>query len=366
MKIAFDYQKFCVQKSGGISKYFTNLAISLLQKKCDIKVFAPIHCNSYLNKIPKSNKFGINLPFYSAYLQEKISFINHKISKMMLLKYCPDILHETYYSPAKNAPNGCKTVITVYDMIHEKFPTLYPDIAEKTAKADAIKKADHIFCISQSTKHDLIDLNEVRPEKITVTYLGIEPASILKKYKKSHRPLTEPYLLYVGNRGPHKNFAGFIRSLKKIRSLKNYKVVVFGLFPLTEAEINLLKQEKIDQNLIFFTGGDDDKLWQFYHHAEAHVLPSLYEGFGLTALEAMACDCPVICSRTSSLPEVVGEAGEYFDPNDPSDIALAICRVINHPQRRMELIEKGRIQHKKFTWENTAEETLRVYERLVS
>lgn len=284
----------------------------------------------------------------------------------MLLKYCPNILHETYYSPLEIAPNGCKIVITVYDMIHEKFSSFYPGNAEKTAKDAALRKADHIFCISNSTKNDLINLKKVNPKKITVTYLGINPPAISKDDMKARRPINEPYLLYVGNRGPHKNFAGFIQSLKKVQSFENFKVVVFGLFPLTEAENNLLKQEKIDQNKIFFTGGDDDKLWQFYHHAEAHVLPSLYEGFGLTALEAMACDCPVICSRTSSLPEVVGEAGEYFDPSDPSDIALAICRVINRPRRRMELIEKGRIQHKKFTWEKTAEETLRVYERLVS
>jgi len=366
IRIAFDCQKFCVQNRGGITKYFFNLALQFTRQKINIKVFAPFHCNAYLQKLHKSIQTGFYFPFYFASFQERIFWINLLISKILIHQHRPDIVHETYFSPYKTTPRGCKTVITVFDMIHDKFPNLYPKLSERKNKAKAIQKANHILCISESTKNDLIALQNVPAERITVTYLGVDkPANSVTK-NMSERPLPEPYLLYVGNRGPHKNFSGLIRSLKIINSSQNFKIVVFGLFPFTTEEKELFKNEYIDTERIVFVSGDEEKLQRFYQHAVAHVVPSFYEGFGLTALEAMVCDCPVICSRTSSLPEVVGDAAEFFDPARPEDIASAISRVINQPSKRLEMIEKGRIQHKKFSWEKTAKETLQVYKKILA
>ena len=147
--------------------------------------------------------------------------------------------------------------------------------------------------------------------------------------------------------------------------MKDFIIVAFGGGSFSSSEIQLLKTLGIQEGQIIHVSGDDAKLANYYYNASAFIFPSLYEGFGLRVLEAMSLDCPVISSNTSSMPEVIGDAAEYFDPKSEEQIVHAIENVVFSETRRKELIMKGRKRHKRFTWKKCADETFEVYKQLL-
>jgi glycosyltransferase involved in cell wall biosynthesis len=141
-------------------------------------------------------------------------------------------------------------------------------------------------------------------------------------------------------------------------------VVCFGGGDLREDELELMRELALSPALVEQVGGGDDVLAVYYENAAAFVYPSLYEGFGIPPLEAMALGCPVVCSNTSSIPEVVGDAGEYFDPADVDSIRTSLENVLQSNERRAELIQKGFKKRAEFSWERCAKETLKIYRGL--
>jgi glycosyltransferase involved in cell wall biosynthesis len=142
--------------------------------------------------------------------------------------------------------------------------------------------------------------------------------------------------------------------------------VCFGGIALTEIERETMSQLHIPDDSIQVVFGDDVKLSEYYASADAMVYPSLYEGFGIPLLEAMGCGCPVICSNTSSLPEVAGDAAMYFDPEDVQDIAKAMLRVVQLSDDRPKMIARGKLRAQQFSWDVCAQQTFAVYERLLA
>jgi glycosyltransferase involved in cell wall biosynthesis len=252
-------------------------------------------------------------------------------------------------------------------MIHEKFPDNFShrDPAVKFKRL-AVDRADHIICISQNTKNDLCAIYDVPIDKVSVVHLGFEKFVSQPVYTALHSKELRPFLLYVGSRRGYKNFERMILAVASSPALRNtFDVLAFGGGPFNKAEQFKIAQLGFDSQSVRQVGGGDDILGRLYAQARAFVYPSIYEGFGLPPLEAMAQDCPVITSNSSSLPEVVGDAGFYFDPLDIEAQAQAIERVVFDDQMRSQLIEAGRQRLDLFSWDRCARETQAVYQKVL-
>lgn len=366
MKIVLDHRIFRAQKYGGISRYFYEVAKHLsTEKGRNVEIFAPLHINQYLVSAFEIRVVGRKIkkfPF-SGYITSNIN------SALTLLFVTPrkdiDIFHETYYSMFDYCPRSAKRVITVYDMIHEKFARYFPD-RDKTRekKAHAVHRADHVICISENTRQDLLTLLDVPKEKTSVVYLGYSLSCPVYSIKTSNNE--KPFILYVGNRGGYKNFDLMLRAFASSKLLRNeLSIICFGGGKASGRETDMVSALNLPADCVRYMDGDDSVLAGLYASAKAFVCPSLYEGFGITTLEAMAFDCPVVCSNTSSLPEVVGDAAELFDPESESDLRAAIEKVVFSSDYATRLRTKGLERIKMFSWEKCALDTLNVYEKIL-
>lgn len=362
MKIAFDYQVFYWQRYGGISRYIYELATRLARMDgLTVNIFAFAHLNQYLRQCPRDLVVGSYIPAIPKTFRFRVQ-ANIWLSRLCFHIDPPEIVHQTYYSSLKTTSNRSKIVLTVHDMIHEKFKYYFSgneDISK--IKADAIKRADKVICVSDSTKNDLLKILAIEPDKISViphglTSLPLQAGTDVQAYSK------RPYILFVGHRQKYKNFSTLLQAYASSEKLKKtISLICFGGDPPSSQEYETIRQLKISENQIFFLSGDDQKLAELYRHAIAFVFPSLYEGFGMPILEAMALNCPVICSNTSSFPEVAGNAAEFFDPYCKESIAGAIEKVLFSLEYRANLIRLGKEQIKEFSWDRCAEKTRSVY-----
>lgn len=367
MRIAFDSQIFTMQKYGGISRYICSLAQGLsLHSSVDVRVVAPLHINSYLSALPATLVLGQRLPAIPN-TAKLLYAANLALSWPPTKYFRPDIVHQTYYLPITYVPKGAGRVVTVYDMIHERFSSIgYLNSRLSIWKKQAILQADHVICISENTRRDLLDIFEIDESKVSAVHLGFErfvaPMSLSNRGREQDG---NPYILYVGERSGYKNFSGFLRAFSNSPWLRqNFRVICFGGGSLKANEHRLISELGIPEHQVSQIGGGDDKLAAYYRGAAAFVYPSCYEGFGIPPLEAMSLDCPVICSNTSSIPEVVGAAAEYFDPHDPDSIRSALERALGSPERCRELVTLGRERYTRFTWGRCADATMEMYRSL--
>jgi glycosyltransferase involved in cell wall biosynthesis len=258
-------------------------------------------------------------------------------------------------------PNKIKSVITVHDLVSFIHPHLHQTkatILEHLFFRMALKKSMHVLVPSKSTKEDLIQIFNYPSEKITVTPLaangmtkGTDPKTVKEKYK-----LPDNFILAVSGLEPRKNISALVDTIH------NTKLVIVGGKGWKSNEL----QKKIanaGDKIIHIENCPPEDLPAFYKLAKVLVYPSLYEGFGLPPLEAMANGCPVICSNTSSLPEVCGDAAIYINPKNTKEIENAITELLNNEKLRLGLIEKGFAQAEKFSWrETTAKLTLKSFD----
>jgi glycosyltransferase involved in cell wall biosynthesis len=361
MKVAFDYQAFTNQSYGGVSRYFVRLAQEFLRYEQDIQIFSPLHRNRYLKELPAEIVHGKELNSFPPKSKPLFLAWNQIKSNSAICNWHPDVIHETYYAAKPVGNTDALRVVTVYDMIHELFPNNFSWLDRTTQqKKISLTRADKIICISHNTKRDLIDIFNLPEEKIFVVHLGFEKFSPNETTVKIQ--LDKPYLLYVGSRAGYKNFRGLLDAFASSHKLNNdFRLIAFGGGAFNREEINLFQKLGISLNNVQQISGNDEVLGRLYQHARAFIYPSLYEGFGLPPLEAMAHDCPVISSNTSSMPEVIGDAGVYFSPKNIDSIRDAIERTVYSDNAIHLLTQKGVKQLKNFSWQKCAEETLKIY-----
>ena len=367
LKIAFDQQVFLLQEYGGISRYLCCVADEFqTMPGVEAGVFAPLHFNRSLASLPKIPGRGVLLPKVPTKLFRLVSAASQQIARAQMRGFRPDILHETYYTHDDFLPRGARRVVTVYDMISERFAVKHGD-RTTTPKRAAVERADHVICISENTRRDLMEILGVPERKTSVIYLAAGRA--FQDAEVGDQPWAGPempFVLHVGGRGNYKNFKAFIQAFASSSFLKkNFAIVCFGGGPLSIEETAHAAGLGIDSSRLVYRTGGDTMLVAYYRKAAALIYPSLYEGFGIPPLEAMACSCPVICSKTSSLPEVVGDAGEYFDPENQDEMAGAMERVLESSPRIAELIKLGKARCAKYRWDKCAHETLEVYKKLL-
>lgn len=266
-----------------------------------------------------------------------------------------------------------KKVITIHDL----SSLFYPSInirgmwAHKLLGKKTIKNVDRVITVSASTKSDVMKYLKAPEEKIKVVYNGKDESfklldqNEISEFKRRYN-LAFPFILYVGVLQPRKNIPTLIKAYYKLKQHKTkHKLVITGGKGWQYKEIfETVKKLNLQKDVIFTGHIIDEDIPRLYNAADLFVFPSIYEGFGIPPLEAMACGIPVIASNASSLPEVVGDAGIMADPYDVDGLADAMHKVLTNGRLREDMIKKGLEQAKMFSWEKCARETLKVYEEL--
>ena len=369
MKIAYDYQIFGLQRYGGISRYFYEIAKEIDRKYYidnKVNIISPFFINEYINSLKKKSLVkGIKISG-NRKIGKIINFMKKCISPILISQIKPDILHSTYYFDQLRFANfKGKRIITIYDMIHELYPENFTNSKKLIeAKRKAVELADHIICISENTRNDLIKILNVKYEKTSVIHLGF--LSHKKATVKKNKIPKKPYILFVGNRDTYKNFKRLISAYSSNHNLKNdFDVVAFGGGTFNSHELKFFKDLKLSNNKIKYLEGNDDYLKDIYSEASIFVYPSLYEGFGLPPLEAMSCGCPVACSNNSSIPEVVGNAASFFNPSSISSISNSIESLLYNQKEKKKLVREGYERIKYFGWDKCTKETLEIYKKVI-
>ncbi|MDD5074180.1 MAG: glycosyltransferase family 1 protein, partial [Candidatus Shapirobacteria bacterium] len=289
--------------------------------------------------------------------------------KLLFEKNKPDV----FFSPAHYAPRLCptKNVVAIHDLAYLTHPKEFKKRDRQQLISwtkYSIKQAKKIIAVSQNTKNDLIKFYQLPEEKVAVIYNGFDRNRFHTNLAKSSSQKIEEkyqiegdYLVYLGTLQPRKNLESLIRALPEIISQHpKIKLVVIGKKGWLYSSIfSLVENLELEKNIVFTGFVPDEEVPFLIAGARVFILPSLYEGFGITVLEAMACGVPVVVSKVSSLPEVVGEAGLYIDnPKNYAQIAQQVNKILSSEKLAEELVKKGLAQTKQFSWEKCAKETL--------
>ena len=374
MIIGIDGNEANVQKRVGISEYAFELLLQFSRvkfKDYNIK-FVVYLKDKPLPNLPEENKF-----FRYRVLKPGKLWTQWRLPlDLYFHKPRPDVFFSmTHYAP-RFSP--VPTVVSVMDVSYVRFPEMFnqSDLYQlRNWTTYSVKKAKKVLTISDSSRDDIIKEYKTRREKVVTIYPGIknltslEPRVFGMNQLQSKYHISDHFILFVGTLQPRKNIVRLIDAFSRIKNQqaerKDLQLVVIGRKGWQYEEI-LEAPEKfgVKDSVKFLENIQDDELNVFYQHALCYVLPSLYEGFGLPVVEAMQRGCPVITSNISSLPEAGGDAALYVDPENVDDIAEKITKLIDDKKLRSELIEKGKKQVMKFSWEKAARETLAVLQEV--
>jgi glycosyltransferase involved in cell wall biosynthesis len=292
-------------------------------------------------------------------------------------KPAPDVV----FSPGHYCPlfSPAPLVVSIMDLGYLHFPQHFTKPIYWKLKfwtAFSIKKAAHIFAISQTTKNDIIRYYKVDPGKITVTYPGYDRKKFkvqsskfkVKEVKRKYK-IEGDYILFLGTLKPSKNIEGLLEAFKLL--ITNYQLPITLVIAgkkgwMFEEIFKKVKKLGLEDKVIFTDFVNEEDVPALMAGAKVFVTPSFWEGFGIPVVEAMACGTPVVVSNSGSLPEIVDDAGVIVDPYDPNDIAKGIKETLesNGSNHRTSLIDKGLRQVKKFDWESCAKKTLSVLEKI--
>ena len=372
MKIYFDGIIYSLQKSGGITRYTNELTKRTADMGHEITVVMhpgafnrpPDHRNISIvniNSILKtSNKILKYLTYpFDRFCTEKY-FQNHPVES--------DIFHSPYFSHYKNLK--IPQVITVYDMINENFPEHFNKIQNKIflqQKKKAILSADAIICISKQTSYDLQAKYNIDPQKIHINYLGVDTSftqkdTLVKNNFINSKNLPKKYFLFVGNRSLYKNFERLIKAFAQWENKEYFSLITIGGGKFTDKEKKLVESLNLNNNIINFNFVTEEELVLFYNCAEAFIFPSLYEGFGLPIIEAVACGTTVLASDIPVFKEIGQDIPIYFNPTNQDSMINAFNLALNKNRNNIDL---GIKLSTRFSWDNTAKKTMEIYKNLL-
>lgn len=258
-----------------------------------------------------------------------------------------------YYTPGYNGPllGSARSAITVHDLMHVKFDqykSVKNNLYYSAVVRRCVRAAPVVFTVSEFTRREISDWADINQDKIVVIPNGVEI-----RYQPSKDPLpTVPYFLYVGNHKPHKNIPRLLRAYARSQSKNDIHLFITG--DPTEEEARVIQKEKIGKMVKYLGFVEERDLPRIYAGALALVLPSLYEGFGLPALEAMACGIPVAAANNTSIPEVVGNAGLLFDPYEIDEISASLDTLGTDVELRTRLAKAGCQKAAEYTWDKSA------------
>ncbi len=353
--IIFDYNIFFLQKYGGISRYFIELCKQMNNNQIDYLIQATIYQNDYLKKNILNKSFNIHLKKYPRFSRKIFGLINKHFLYKSIKRRQVKIFHNTYYGNFVLDKNIAQ-ISTVYDFTHEIFSKEYD--YKKNIKTNAIKNSNHLICISENTKKDLIKFYNIKPENISVVYLG---GNHLPKVNKVFNE--KPYVLYVGYRENYKDFHVLLETFHSSSRLKkDFDIICFGSSEFNKEEINKISQYKLTDVVRHVKGGDQE-LSNLYSSASCHIITSKYEGFGITAVEAYNFGCPVIHTGKGSLMEIADINGLYDGSSENLKNLLEKFLYSNEDKKKM--IQNTDKIKEKFTWESCFNDTYNVYKKFL-
>lgn len=302
----------------------------------------------------------------------------HWVLPCELSRARPDLLHYPHFDVPWFVPGD--VIATIHDLKYISKPEFFSHLGRikrlimLVMMVFTVRRARHIIAVSESTRQDIIRYLHAIPQKVSVVHEGVEsiyfkrPSQAMLRSVLSHYGLQQPYILFVGERRPHKNIPGLLRAFDiflKTNELPYHLVIVGKRYADYQEPERLVERLGLTNNVHLLDYVPDEELPSLYRSAEAFALLSHYEGFGLPVLEAMASGTPVIASCTTSLPEVVGDAGLLIDPDNPVECAHALRQIVSGGKQRETCITKGKERARMFTWERCARETLSIYLKVI-
>ncbi len=371
MNIGID-ARWIFPKVSGIGAYTRRLIENLARIDNENQYFIFSNNSELLEKYNLVSKSNVSLAKFQ-------HSANVPIMPGQCRKYSLDVFHEPHFLNPLFI--SCKLVVTIHDLIPLCFPHFTPK-AKKVKLMGLFRyilkkvsgKADKIITISENSKKDLIKSLNIKESKIEVIYNGVSPIYRPMPFE----PVKEKFagivtedaqvFLFVGRFDPYKNITGLIKAFSNLKKkgIKNIKLVIVGEDdPRYPEAPEMVKKYGLDKDVIFLGYLEEDELVYWYNRALAFVLPTFYEGFGLPVVEAFACGCPVITSNVASLPEVAADAAILIDPHNEIELTNAMRQILTNSYVREELRQKGFARAQLFSWERTAREVLKVYQKLV-
>src|SRR5882672_1103697 len=295
----------------------------------------------------------------------------------VLMREKPDVFHAPHY--VLPVAVRCRSVVTIHDCIHLMFPQYLPNRAAyayaRAVMWAAARRSDRILTVSEASKRDILRFFNVPPDKISVVYnaiderFGIEPAPEEIARVRERFQLDQRFVLYAGTIKPHKNLVRLIEAFARLRTgeFEELKLLIIGdEISRLPALRRAVHSNKLHKHVRFLGFLPDETLAALYRLAALFVFPSLYEGFGLPPLEAMASGTPVVTSNVSSLPEVAGDAAVLVDPYDVDSIVEGVRRVLSDPVLAANMRKKGLIRARDFSWERSVARTHDIYQLVAS
>jgi len=398
MKIAIDGSRLTDSAKAGPANYALSLvsALKRVDKVNDYIIYLRTEPADFL----KNNLFDSSPKFDYKVLKPSFPWTQLVLPFACLLD-SPDILFLPDPTLPFWRPSGVKVVITVHDLGFEYLPQ-FRNFLQRALLENiplyASRLAEKIIAVSEATKRDVTEKFSINPDKISTVYEGVDferfqapDAAMKEKDIKSKYDISGDYILFVGTVQPRKNLVRLIKAfsviangceLKQITTNKNkrpreicgmeesdkpLKLVIAGKRGwLCEEIYKAPRNFGVEDKVLFLDRVPSEDLPPLYRGARCFVFPSLFEGFGLPILEAMAAGTPVITSNISSMPEVGGEAVVYVNPLDVKDIAAGLQSVLINDSLRQKLVEKGMTRAKQFSWEKCAKETVAVFKSVLS
>lgn len=358
MKVLFDHQIFASQKYGGVSKYFAELMHHLPQDSWILSNWLSNNEYAYELGLIQGRHFLASHDFRGK--GRIMAELGKPKSIVKLLRGKYDVYHQTNFDDYAIRYLGKKPMVTTYHDVNFLTEQNYNRRMDLWQHA-SLQRADKIVAISENTKKDILKFFKVDENNIKVIYHGVDRFEIPETLKG--RIIEHPYILFVGNRHLFKNFETFAKAFSTIASKYKDVHVICTKSDFTASELDMFAKLELTDRMHVIKA-DEMTLARLYRDALFFIFPSKYEGFGMPILEAFIRNCPVALSNTSCFPEIAGEAGAYFNPDDIEEMSEVMKRLLDDKDYRNELACEGRVRADDFSWEKCANEHYELYKTL--
>jgi glycosyltransferase involved in cell wall biosynthesis len=366
VRIAVDHQVTSLQDAGGMSRYHYELAHQLRGRD---GISLDLLLGGENSVLPFTHLRGEGVRVESWKSRLRPGYSRYAVNALWTAAIAPlrgryDIYHATYQRWEPSIRHRA-LVATHHDATQERFPDLFRNAAAIHARKRCLyQRADMVICVSESARNDLMQIYGLDESRTRVVRHGLTPFAEGKAERADSQEFdskASPYVLYVGSRSAYKNFHGLLRAFAATEAARNMRLVAAGGGSWSAAERETIAELGLDSRVLLLPRVDDERLGKLYCGAALFVYPSLYEGFGLPPLEAMSARCPVLVSRSSSLPEICGDAAHYFDSAREGALEHELGRLLGDVALLQAKVDAGRTWVERYTWKATAEGTLVAY-----
>jgi glycosyltransferase involved in cell wall biosynthesis len=365
VRIAFDHQVTSLQDAGGMSRYHYELARQLRGRE---NISLDLLLGGEHSVLPFSGLEGEAVRVESWKTRFRPGYPRYAINALWTAAIAPargrfDIYHTTYQRWEPSIRHRAM-VATHHDSTQERFPELFRNAAAIHARKRRLyQRADMVICVSESARRDLIEIYGLPESRTRVVHHGVTPVVACVAGREDEG---EPYVLYVGSRSPYKNFLALVRAFAATEAAQDMRLVVAGGGDWSGKERAVFAELGLERRVALLPRVDEMQLGKLYSQAVLFVYPSLYEGFGMPPLEAMSAGCPVLVSRSSSLPEICGDAAHYFDPAIEGTLERELGRLLGDGALLCTKVDAGRARAGRYTWEMAAQGTLEAYRQAMN